>query len=125
RRACVRHILVDTEEEADDIVGQLEAGADFERLAREHSTDTASGQNGGALGCNPSGWFIPVFEDAIEGAEDGEIVGPIASGPGGQSNWHVIRVDEAYRVRSLDETRDDIEAVFSAPDGWAQYVLRT
>lgn len=124
-RACVRHILVETEDEANDIVDQLEAGADFDELARERSLDSGSAQGGGALGCNPRGWFVPVFEAALEGAADGELVGPVASGFDGQTNWHVIRVDEAYRVRSLDETRDAIEALFSLPGGWVEYVLRT
>jgi hypothetical protein len=46
------HILVETEEEAKDLLAQIEGGADFARLATEHSQDPGSGANGGSLG-----WF--------------------------------------------------------------------
>lgn len=124
-RACVRHIVVASEDEANAIIDELEAGADFEQLARERSADAGTAQDGGALGCNPRGYFVEALDDAIEGAADGELVGPLSFAPAGTPSWHVIRVDEAYRVRSLEETRASIEELFSAPNGWAEYVLRT
>lgn len=45
-----RHILVDTEEEAKDIIAQLDNGADFAELAKQYSTDTGSAVDGGELG---------------------------------------------------------------------------
>ncbi|HEX7096389.1 MAG TPA: peptidylprolyl isomerase [Acidimicrobiales bacterium] len=123
-QACVRHILVDSEDAANEILAELRGGADFAELARERSTDTASALDGGALGCRPRDYFIDPFEDAIEDADDGELVGPVESNIGGQQRWHVILVDQAYHQRTLDEARADIEALFEQ-GGWPEYVLRT
>ena len=86
----VRHILVETEPEAQAIINELEAGADFAELAQERSIDTGSGAQGGELGANPAGTFVPPFEEAVWSAEVGEIVGPIES----QFGFHVIEVTE-------------------------------
>jgi hypothetical protein len=86
---CVHHILVDTEEEGDDIVAELEDGGSFEEIAADRSTDTNSGQAGGELGCNPAGSFVAPFEAAIQDAEPGDVVGPVET----EFGFHVIRVD--------------------------------
>ena len=44
---CARHILVETESEADDVLAELDAGADFAELAAERSTDPAAAETGG------------------------------------------------------------------------------
>src|ERR1700689_4642341 len=48
-----RHILVKTEDEANDIIKQLKGGAAFAKLAEEKSTDTGSAKQGGDLGYFP------------------------------------------------------------------------
>ena len=48
-RASASHILVKTEEQANELKSQLADGADFAELAREHST-CPSGKKGGSLG---------------------------------------------------------------------------
>ena len=60
-----RHILVETEAEANDIVAQLKKGADFAELARKHSKDASSAANGGELGWVTRGSFVPEFEQAV------------------------------------------------------------
>jgi hypothetical protein len=120
--ACVRHILVETQDEADDIVAELRDGGDFATLAEERSIDTASGQQGGDLGCQPAGSFIAEFEDAFADAEDGDLIGPVETSAG----FHVILVDSAYHRPSEDEVRAVVESRFaSGADGWVDYVLRT
>jgi len=59
-----RHILVADEQAAKDIIVRLQAGEDFATLARELSTDTGSGLNGGDLGWFGSGAMVPEFETA-------------------------------------------------------------
>jgi hypothetical protein len=88
--ACVRHILVEDEAEAEDILAQLEEGADFAELAIERSTDPGSGPNGGDLGCAPSVRYVPEFAEAVDNATPGEVVGPVET----QFGFHVIVVDE-------------------------------
>lgn len=59
-----RHILVADEQAAKDIIVRLQAGEDFATLAKELSTDTGSGLNGGDLGWFGTGAMVPEFETA-------------------------------------------------------------
>jgi foldase protein PrsA len=60
-----RHIVVTTKEEAESILEQLNSGADFAELARKHSVDITTKENGGDLGFFPSGIVLPEFEEAV------------------------------------------------------------
>lgn len=60
-----RHILVDTEKSAQDILARLNKGEDFVALAKELSTDTQSKDSGGDLGFFPRGVMDQTFEDAV------------------------------------------------------------
>jgi parvulin-like peptidyl-prolyl isomerase len=86
--ACVRHILVEEEAEANELLAQLQGGADFAALASEHSTDPGSGAQGGDLGCGPSTQYVSEFAEAVDGAELDEVVGPVGSDFG----YHLILV---------------------------------
>ena len=83
-----RHILVDTEEEAAEVIAELAAGADFAELAIERSQDPGSAQVGGALDAAPRGAWLPEFDDAVWTAELGAVVGPVQT----QAGFHVIEV---------------------------------
>lgn len=85
---CVRHILVETEAEGDDIITRLDGGEDFGDLAIELSTGP-SGPSGGELGCAASSNYVPPFAAAVDEATVGEFVGPVQTDFG----WHVIVVD--------------------------------
>lgn len=61
-KKVLRHILVKTQAEADQVLAQLAAGADFATLASKLSIDTSSGGFGGLLGCYEAGSFIEAFE---------------------------------------------------------------
>jgi peptidyl-prolyl cis-trans isomerase C len=94
----VRHILVETEEEADDVIAELEDGADFAELAAERSTDPGSGPQGGDLGPAPRGAYVPEFDDAAWDADLDEVVGPVESAFG----FHVLQVT-AIEETPIDE----------------------
>ncbi len=98
-----RHILVETEEAAREVIAQLAEGADFAVLASEVSVDPGSAPQGGALTAAPRGTWLPTFDQAVWEAELGEIVGPVQS----QAGFHVIEVvDEDERpVGELDEAQ--------------------
>lgn len=98
---CARHILLETEEEANAAVRLLGDGRDFGELAAEYSLDTQSGMRGGDLGCFGEGMMVPPFEEAAFGAEVGEIVGPVESDFG----WHVIEVMDHRDAVSSAEVR--------------------
>ena len=98
------HILVDSEEMANDLKSQLSGGADFADLAKANSKDTGSGANGGDLGWFGLGAMVKPFEDAVVAAKIGEVEGPIKSDFG----WHLIKVSET-RV-AAKPTLDDLRA---------------
>jgi parvulin-like peptidyl-prolyl isomerase len=96
----VRHILVDTEEEAQDVLTALANGEPFDELARNVSTDTGSAVNGGELDWTGRGVFVAEFEDAAFNAEIGEIVGPVQSDFG----FHILQV-EGHEERELTDAQ--------------------
>lgn len=98
-----RHILVATQEEAQDIIAGLQAGESFADLARAVSTDTGSGAQGGELGWSPASQYVKPFADAVLSAEIGQIVGPVES----EFGFHVIQV-RAREDREL--TEDQVES---------------
>ena len=89
---CVRHILLETEAEADATVERLEAGEDFAELAMELSTGP-SAPSGGDLGCAASAGYVPEFAAAVDAAELGAFVGPVET----EFGFHVLVVDR-YEV---------------------------
>lgn len=101
------HILVATEEEALAVKARIEAGEDFATVAREVSTDTGSGANGGDLGWFTQGMMVQPFEEAVMGAEPGVLTGPIPT----QFGWHLIILRESrlQEAPPLDVVRAQIE----------------
>lgn len=84
------HILVETEEEANDLKAQIDGGADFVALAKEHSIDPGAA-NGGDLGFFGRGMMVAPFEEAAFAlAEPGAVSAPVQS----QFGWHIIRLEE-------------------------------
>lgn len=99
-----RHILVETEEQALDILAALQDGQEsFADLARSASTDTGSGARGGELGWTPVVGFVAPFAEAVTEAEIGEIVGPVQS----EFGYHIIQV-RAREEREI--TEDQLES---------------
>ena len=105
-----RHILVDTEEEADEIHGKILAGEDFEDLANEFSKDS-NGEDGGDLGLFGRGEMVAEFEEAAFDLEVGQVSQPVESSFG----FHIIRVDEINEAKdaTLEEFEDDIRDILS------------
>jgi peptidyl-prolyl cis-trans isomerase C len=101
-----RHILVDTESEAADLIAQLGDGADFAKLAMEHSTDSTQ-SDGGDLGWITPDSVVQPFADAIQAATPGEPVGaPVET----QYGWHAILVEEIKEQAApgLEAVRQDL-----------------
>ncbi len=115
----VRHILVEEEKLAKEIIAELEGGADFAELAKQHSTDTGSRDNGGELGWSPPERYVEPFANAIVAMDKGQTTSaPVKSDFG----YHVIevvdvrarpfppyeQVEEQLRKEMLTSSRDEM-----------------
>lgn len=100
---CVRHLLVDTEEEAVDARSRIEDGEDFAAVAGEMSTDPSAADNGGDLGCSEAGRYVPEFRDAAVAADIDAISDPVES----QFGFHVLQVYERTDVDEADLLDED------------------
>ena len=102
-----RHILVETQVAALDLVSQLDAGGDFQELAKANSTGP-SGPQGGDLGWFSPNQMVKPFSDAVAELADGEYTKePVQT----QFGWHVILREEsrASEPPTLDSVRDVIK----------------
>jgi len=91
----VRHILVEKEDEAKDIIAQLQKGEKFEKLA-ERSKDPGSKANGGDLDWNAPGNFVKPFSEAMVKLDKGKFTTvPVQT----QFGWHVIEVDDIREAK--------------------------
>ncbi|MGL4414700.1 peptidylprolyl isomerase [Roseinatronobacter monicus] len=100
------HIIVETEEEAQALRAELDEGADFAELAREHSMDGAAA-GGGSLGWFGLGAMIPEFEEAVQELEVGEYMGPLETSFG----WHLVLLNDTRMSQApeLEEVREALE----------------
>lgn len=102
----LRHILLNTPEEAEQILAELQAGGDFRALAQQHSTDPTASR-GGDLGYLGKGAMNPAFEPDVFHMAPGEVRGPIASAFG----FHIVQVVRRRRAPepvTFDVARDEI-----------------
>jgi peptidyl-prolyl cis-trans isomerase C len=91
RQLKARHILVETEEEAKEVIAALDGGADFAELAKERSTGP-SGASGGELPPFKEGEMVPAFSDAAFAMEVGtHSEEPVET----QFGFHVIKLEDS------------------------------
>ena len=83
------HILVQTEEEANDLYEQIEKGADFGDLASQYSL-CPSKRDGGDLRFFGRGMMVKPFEDAAFDLEVGQVSKPVQT----QFGWHLIKLTD-------------------------------
>lgn len=103
----VRHILLGTEAEANDVIAKLKAGAKFEDLAKT-SKDTGSAANGGDLDWATPSSFPKVFSDAFVALQKGQVTEKPVQSPNG---FHVIKVDDIRpaKLPTLEEVKPQIQ----------------
>lgn len=85
--ASARHILVDSEAKCNELKAQIEGGADFADLAREHS-NCPSGAQGGDLGSFGPGMMVPEFDRVVFSAPIQTVQGPVKT----QFGYHLLEV---------------------------------
>jgi len=92
----VRHILVDKEDEAKQIIADLNKGGDFAKIAKDKSKDPGSKDNGGDLDWGPSARYVKPFADAVQAQPKGKVsAAPVKSDFG----YHVIIVDDVRPLK--------------------------
>lgn len=102
-----RHILVESQGAAQELIEELDDGADFQALAKEHSTGP-SGPNGGDLGWFAPNQMVKPFSDAVAALDDGGYSkAPVQTDFG----WHVILREESRSNEppTLDSVRDVVK----------------
>jgi parvulin-like peptidyl-prolyl isomerase len=107
-----RHILVEEEDTALEVLAQLAEGESFEDMALEFSTDESNKERAGDLGWFPRGRMVDDFETAIFNAEIGLIDEPVQTSFG----WHIVEILEREN-REIDDYNHQL-AVQTAFNGW-------
>jgi peptidyl-prolyl cis-trans isomerase C len=102
-----RHILVESEDEAKTILGELKAGADFAALAKEKSKDPGASA-GGDLGYFTKDQMVPEFAEVAFKMYPGQLSNPVKT----QFGWHIIKLEDkrAKQPPEFDQVKDQIEA---------------
>lgn len=105
-----RHILVKTKEEAEAIIKQLDGGADFQKLANEHTSDPSGKTNGGDLGYFGTGQMVPEFDKAAQALEVGAYTKePVQT----QFGFHVIKLEDKRTKQppAFDTVKENIRSL--------------
>ena len=86
-KARARHILVNSKESCENLKTQIEGGADFAALAKEHSL-CPSGKQGGDLGEFGPGQMVKEFDTVVFNEEVGKVHGPVQT----QFGYHLLEI---------------------------------
>lgn len=102
-----RHILVETEAEANTILGEIKGGADFAELAKQKSKDPSAAAGGGDLGYFTKEQMVPEFADVAFKMSPGQLSNPVKS----QFGWHLIKVEDKRTkpMPEFEQVKEQIE----------------
>lgn len=100
------HILVESEDLANEIKEKIDNDGDFAQLAKEYST-CPSKEQGGDLGTFQQGQMVKEFENALIENEIGDIVGPVKT----QFGYHIINIKDKTegKVKSFEEAKNEVK----------------
>ena len=107
REYKVSHVLVDKEDEAKEVVTELQKGGKFADIAKARSKDPGSKDRGGDLDWNAPGNFVKPFGDAMRTIEKGKFSAqPVQT----QFGWHVILIEDVRdaKVPAFDEVKPQL-----------------
>ena len=107
-RARARHILVNSEQDANTVMTRLEKGEKFEEIAKQVSLD-GSADYGGDLGYFTAGEMVPAFSKAVFALKKGEVSKPVKTDFG----WHVIKLEDvqAGGAQPFEQVKNPIRLV--------------
>jgi parvulin-like peptidyl-prolyl isomerase len=102
----VRHILVKSKAKADDLYEQLQDGADFAALAKQHTEDTSSKENGGKLTIS-KGQTVAPFDRTAFLLEKGVISRPVKT----EFGYHIIEALSEVKPEKVTPLKDVKESI--------------
>jgi hypothetical protein len=109
------HILVPSEVEILSLESRLQSGESFQDLARAHSQDPGSAEQGGFLGAVRSGDTVMEFEECLFHLREGEVSSPLLTPFG----WHLIRLD-SLALQMSEWTEEDLETYRGRLESYAK-----
>lgn len=103
-----RHILVEKEDEAKEVIALIKKGGSFEKIAAEKSKDTGSKGRGGDLDWGPAARYVKPFGDALAKLKKGQMTDAAVQTEFG---WHIIRLDDerATKVPTFEEAKPQLQ----------------
>lgn len=112
-----RHILLEKEADALNVIAKLKAGSKFEDLAKEMSKDTGSAANGGDLGWVSPGALLPEFSQTMVAVKKGEYsTVPTKT----QFGWHVIKLEDVRdrQIPPMDQVKSELVRAVLSDQNW-------
>lgn len=99
----VRHVLVNTEDDAKGVLVAIKKGKKMEDVARSRTLDSGSKATGGDIGWQVPALLVPPVRDAIKSLPKGQLSEPVQS----QFGWHILRVEEtkAFEFPAYDKVK--------------------
>ena len=110
-RRRAQHILVENEDLANDLLGQIKGGADFAELAKANSEDTSSNEEGGDLGFFESGLMGVEFDEAVFAMNIGDVSDVVATDYG---YFHIIKLTdiEPKTIQNFEEVESQLASLY-------------
>jgi peptidyl-prolyl cis-trans isomerase C len=102
-----KHMLVASEQEAKDVIAELNKGGNFTKLAKDKSKDSGSKDKGGDLGWFPANTMVKPFADALASLKKGNFTTtPVQT----QFGWHVIKLEDtrALQAPEFDKVKESL-----------------
>ena len=110
-RRRAQHILVESEELANDLLDQINQGADFAELAKANSEDSSSSEEGGDLGFFEKELMGAEFDEAAFAMNIGDVSDVVATDYG---YFHIIKLTdiEAETMQAFNEVEEQLAALY-------------
>ena len=110
-RRRAQHILVENEDLANDLLGQIKGGAEFAELAKANSEDTSSNEEGGDLGFFESGLMGAEFDEAAFAMNIGDVSDVVATDYG---YFHIIKLTdiEPKTIQNFEEVESQLASLY-------------
>ncbi len=113
----VKHILVEKEADAKNLIGKLKNGASFDELAKANSKDPGSAVKGGELDWVSSTSLVPEFSKAMTNLNKGQMTqAPVKT----QFGWHIILLEDIRdaKVPTIQELKPQLTQLLTQDENW-------